>query len=192
MGRLLSDEVWHRLDPYAGQLRPRTVVRLRSAAAFGVVMAIVAGLLWWSGALLPRVGWPHGAAWGSGVHPGSIEQVVVIANQGLFPVEVVGIGRSGAGLRLARVFVHFPITLEPGQRLNVVLVFEVTDCAAVTAEPWPVPVRVKRFWGTQTRYVPVPTSTSLDAPEGFRSYTGRDPYAVEWQRGLADESCRIR
>jgi hypothetical protein len=76
--------------------------------------------------------------------------------------------------------------------MEAVLIYRVTDCAAVPAGVWPVPVTVKRFWGTATGYVLPPTSTSPNAPQGMREYRGRDPYAVEWQRAVADVSCNPR
>lgn len=190
MERLVSDGVWRQLDPYAGQLAGRTVRRLRLTAAAVVALAVAVGALWWSGLVLPRLAWPAGSGgygWSTG--PDVVRHDVMIRNEGWTPVEVLGLGRGGAGLRLVEVRGVFPTTLRPGQTMEAAVVYRVTDCAAVTADPWPVPVRVRRPWGIYTAYVSLPTQTSPAAPEGLRSYTGRDPYAVEWQRALADASC---
>src|SRR5690606_9122870 len=141
-----------------------------------------------SGLVVPRVSWSDSLGWGSSASPDQVSHEVVVENKGWTPVEVLGMGRSGAGLELLEVRGTFPTTLEAGQIMRVEVVYRVTDCAAVTADPWPVPVRVQRPWGVHTSYVQLPHQTSWDAP-GAYSYTGRDPYAVEWQRWLADRAC---
>ena len=45
---------------------------------------------------------------------------------------------------------------------------------------------------TVTAYVQPPTGTSPDTPDGMREYQGRDPYALQWQRLVADFVCRRR
>ena len=105
---------------------------------------------------------------------------------------MVAIGRSGPGFELRTVRAALPTTLRPGDDMDVVLVYRVTDCGAVPADAWPVPVTVRRAWGTATGYVQPPTGTSPSAPDGMREYQGRDPYAVEWQRLVADYSCNPR
>jgi hypothetical protein len=122
-----------------------------------------------------------------------------VVNAGWTAITVVGAGRDGPGLSLqavstdpdGKVALPLPSTVEPGGTLTFVLRYRVTDCAAVPAEPWPVPIRVQRPWGVQSVYVAIPTHTSRHAPEGMRSYSGRDPWAVEWQRDLADEDCEL-
>jgi hypothetical protein len=92
---LVSDEVWRQLDPEAGRLPRRTVLRLRWTISATLALTLLVGLAWQSGLVLPRLRWPN-----SGPSP--------------------------------------------------------------------------------------------NAPQGMREYTGRDPYAVEWQRAVADMSCNPR
>ncbi|HEU4423698.1 MAG TPA: hypothetical protein VFR67_14300 [Pilimelia sp.] len=187
--RFVADEVWQQLDPYAGQLAERTVRRLRFAIAVAAALTLAVVAVWWSGVIVPRVSWPPKAAgWSWSTGPDTVEHDVLVLNRGRRPIEVAGIGRSGTGLPLVAVHGALPATLRPGQTMEVRLVYRVTDCAAVTDEPWPVPVRIQRPWGIYTAYVAVPTHTSPDAP-AVRSFTDRDPYAVEWQRALADRHC---
>jgi hypothetical protein len=70
--------------------------------------------------------------------------------------------------------------------MEAVLVYQVTDCAAVPADEWPVPVTVRRTWGTATGHVQPP---SQPIQVGQRAYPGRDPFTVQWQRGVADMVC---
>ena len=119
-----------------------------------------------------------------------MEHEVPVVNRGRRPIDVLGVGRSGPGLQLDAVRGTLPSTLHPGESLTVTLVYRVTDCTAVPADPWPVPVRVKRPWGRYTAYLELPAGTSPDAPDGMRNFVGRDPYAVEWQRALADLACK--
>jgi hypothetical protein len=187
----VTDEVWSKLDPYAGQLTPRTIRRVRIAVATVVALAVAAAGLWWSGLVVPRVSWPTGnVGYGSSTAPGWMEHDLLIENNGLRPVDIVEVGRSGPGLRLTKVEGQLPARLMPGSRLELRLVYAVTDCAAVPAEAWPVPVRVKRASGTYTAYVDLPTESH--PPNGYREFVGRDPDAVEWQRALADGSCASR
>jgi len=70
--------------------------------------------------------------------------------------------------------------------MEAVLVYQVTDCAAVPADEWPVPVTVRRTWGTATGHVQPPSQVPH---VGQRVYPGRDPFAVQWQRDVADMVC---
>jgi hypothetical protein len=190
MTRLVADEVWARLDPMAGQLVPRAVRRLRLAATIAAALAVVLAALWWSGLVVPRVSIVKSSGFAYSVEPTVVTHQVPIVNLGRRPVDVLGVGRSGPGMRLDAVRGAVPTTLHPGESLTVTLVYRVTDCAAVPADPWPVPVQVKWPWGRYTAYLALPTHTSPDAPDDMRSFTGRDPYAVEWQRALADLACK--
>jgi hypothetical protein len=185
---MVSDEVWAELDPNAGRLSHQSFRRL--VLGFLALLALVAsgGLVWQSGLILPRVGWPFTAGWGGSSGPGTFSHDLVLENQGWTPVTLTGVGRDGPGLKLDRVFTVFPLTLKPGQQVTINLTYRITDCAAVTRDAWPVPVRIDRWWGEQTAYVDLPTMTSDDAP-GSYSYSGENPYAVQWQYAFADRAC---
>ncbi|WP_433419539.1 hypothetical protein ACQP1V_05700 [Microtetraspora malaysiensis] len=80
-----------------------------------------------------------------------------IRNEAWTPVTIVGAGRSSSFMRLLRVEgTHTPITLGPGDTTDFEFVYKVTDCSAVSAQKWPIPVRVERPWGMQTVYVEPP------------------------------------
>jgi len=187
MARLVSDEVWQQLDPQAGRLQRRTAARLWWAAGVGTAIALVWALVWQLGVAYPRLGWSN-SGYGSGGGPGWAEHEVVVENQGWTPLTIVAVGRSGPGLELTEVRGTFPVTLQPGDQTSFYVVYRVTDCTAVSNEPFPVPVRVERWWGEQTAYIEIPTYPSRDRP-GSYSYSGQDPYAVQWQRGMADFGC---
>jgi hypothetical protein len=189
---LVSDEVWRQLDPDAGRLARQTVLRLRWSMAGVLVLALLVGLAWRSGVVVPRLTWANtGYSWG-GIGAGVVEYELPVTNRSWTSAEVVAIGRSGPGLELQTARAELPAMLAPGQGMDVMLVYRVTDCAAVPADAWPVPFTVRRTWGTVTAYVQPPTGISPDAPSGVREYQGRDPYAVEWQRLMADLACRPR
>jgi len=179
---VLTDEVWRQLDPYAGRLSRRTVRRIRWAAAAIVLLAAIGELAWYAGVLVPRVSWSDAPGYEFGWSPA--HHSVVVHNDGLLPIRVLGVGRSGPGLRLDRVDGTLPSTVDPGSQLSVMLTYAVTDCAAVPTQPWPVPVVVERPWGVQTVYVTLPDERAMDA-EGM----SRGP-RLEWQRWLADAACR--
>lgn len=204
MSVLLTDEVWAQLDPSVGRLSRRAVVRLWTAGAVVAAVLAAAGLVWWSGAVVARLDWPRqlgGYAY-SAARGGPVSHEVTIVNHGRFAVEIVGIGRDGPGLRLlavSRAFadaaaggtpaLELPSTLDAGAVLTFTVVYAVTDCAAVTGQAWPLPIRVRRPWGAQTVYVSLPTQVSMAAPQGSRTFSGPDPFAVQWQRNLADRAC---
>ena len=174
---LVSDEVWRQLDPGAGRLPRRTVLRLRWTISTTLALALLVGLGWRSGVVLPRLGWPNdGEGWS--IEGNRVEYSMHIANRGWTSVEVLDVGRSGPGFVLDSVRAQLPTTLRPGESMEAVLIYRVTDCAAVPAGEWPVPVTVKRPWGTATGYVLPPPETSPKAPQ--------------WQRALADVSCAPR
>jgi len=191
---LVSDEVWRQLDPDAGRLPRRTVLRLRWSLAGAIALALLFGLVWQSGLTVPRLSWTPNSGYGYGGSPRNrtVEYEVRISNRGWTSVEVVGLGRSGPGFELRSVRAQLPTTLRPGENMDATLLYQVTDCAAVPADEWPVPVTVRRTWGTATGYVQPPTQTSPSAPTGTREYQGRDPFAVEWQRAVADMVCYPR
>ena len=190
MERYVSDEVWRQLDPRAGRLPRRTTLRVWIAATLVAVVAAATGVVWGSGAVVPRLVYPLTAATSaSGGPTGPLMRELTVENRGWVALTLLGAGRDAPGLDLAEVAGTFPVTLVPGDRLSFVLVYRLTDCAAVPVGPWPVPVRVERPWGEQTAYVAVPAEPGPAAPDSY-SYSGRDPYGVEWQRALADLACR--
>jgi hypothetical protein len=185
---LLSDDVWRQLDPDAGRLPRRTVLRLRWSLVSAVALAVLVGLVWQSGLTVPRLSWPSNAGygWETSTLDRTIKYEVRIANRGWTTVEVLGLGRSGPGFELRSVRAQLPTTLRPGEDMDAVLIYQVTDCAAVPADEWPVPVTVRRTWGTATGHVQPP---SQPIQVGQRAYPGRDPFTVQWQRGVADMVC---
>lgn len=189
MGCWVSDEVWAELDHDAGRL-PRRRERQLAVAPVILLLVLSAGVVVWrSGAVVPRVAWANlGYSASSDLERRIVTHSVAIANRGWPSVHITGVGRSGPGLELVEVRGSLPTTLSRGESTEVILVYRVTDCAAVPRGPWPVPVRVRRAWGTQTVYVSVPTESSPDAPDSY-TFIGRDPYGVEWQRLLADRAC---
>lgn len=189
MDQLVRDPVWTQLDPLAGRLSRRSIGRLRLSAVLVLLLVLGGVAVWMSGLIMPRLGWPGSTGWGASASPSEITVELQVANRGWTAADIVGAGRSGPGLRLTAVTGAFPATLAPGHAMTIRLVYRVTDCAAVTASSWPVPVRVRRPWGTVTVYIQVPELDRPGISSGAHSYTGPDPYAVQWQRGLADESC---
>jgi hypothetical protein len=190
MARLVSDEVWRQLDPNVGRLSRRTSRRLLLSGVVGLVVVLAAAVGWRSGAVSPRLVWSQDSAYAFSFGPGGpVTASVNVTNSGWVPLTLVGVGRSGPGLELARVEGILPITLGPGDATTFILTYRITDCAAVPHDPWPVPVRVKRWWGEQTAYIPLPTEPADDGLAEY-SYSGDDdPYALQWQRYLADGAC---
>jgi hypothetical protein len=191
--QLVSDEVWAQLDPRAGALSRADTRLITRLTALAVVVAAAAMALWVSGFVRANLSWSDSQGYGSSFNPHThtFSTDVVVKNNGWTAVRVTGIGGDGAGLHLTGTTQpHIstdlgrtvPFTLEPGQTAILALDYQVTDCAAVTSGSFPVPVRVKRFWGTQT--VSVGIATDLEStPSSART--------VEWQRWLADQTCGI-
>jgi hypothetical protein len=181
MAGTVTDEMWAQLDPSAGQLSRRTVRRLRLGALI-VLVILAAGLVTWrSGVVVPRLTQPERGANLSG---GTDEDGVVevrLRNSGWSTVTVTGAGRSGPGLDLVTATGNrerFPITLEPGEDFDLVLIYRVTACDFQPAGPWPIPVTVERPWGSQTVHIVLPPD----------SLTGGG--MEEWQRIIAYYHCR--
>jgi hypothetical protein len=197
MQPLVSDEVWNRLDPRAGALS-RPLRRRLSAAITTAAVVLGAGLVVdYSGVVRPHL--DRSGVGMSGVamlNPKVIAQEFGVRNNGWTTVRVVGIGQSGPGLRLLAPTdpdlrgsgisgKQPPFDLHPGQTVEIAVAYLVTDCAAVTADPFPVAVRVDRPWGTQTIHIPL--SQSYDGPNGVAS----NPTMTEWQKDMADRSCGV-
>jgi hypothetical protein len=178
---LLPDEVWAQLDPSAGHLAPETKRRVRIGAlvTFGALVAVL--MLWRSGAVVPAVGLNGGGGAMSG--PGVLSVSFDVQNRGLASVRVVGVGRSGPGLRLTHVDGQLPVELHSGDAAGYTLYYDVTDCAATPSGHWGVPVRIDRPWGVVTTWVrPDPM-----VPMGASSPTAAT--SEEWQAALATMTC---
>ncbi|HSI92315.1 MAG TPA: hypothetical protein VK925_02395 [Jiangellaceae bacterium] len=189
MPELLSDETWRQLDRSAGRLSRRDLRwALLGAAAFVAVMTVVL-----TGLVVPRLA--NAGGWGYGYDEDTwlVHQEFGVRNDGSFPVDIIDVGRDGPGLALADV--SYPLRVEPGESASVEARYEVTDCAAVPREPWPVPVRMARPWGTHTLWIELPRQSPMDfdLPPTHSSgdaVTWADD--VEWQRNLADAVCYHR
>jgi len=151
----ISDEVWRRLDPSAGALSRRTVIRMWAAAAAAVLLVIVGMQIWRTGIVVPRLVWPEGLTQFE-ENPDWVRVQIVVSNAGQFPVTVRDVGRSGPGLELLGVEgwerspSPFPTTLQPGEGVGATLVYRITDCDGAPAGDWPVTALVDRPWGTMT------------------------------------------
>ena len=172
---LLTDEVWARLDPHAGRLSWRQTRRLWQAV-FACVVLLGAGLLGWrAGLIAPRFEPPDAQNWSAefDAQAGEFTMHLPLMNQGALTETVLAVGRPGPGLTLLPPADSFPLTLAHNTGQDVSLRYRVTDCAAVPAGEWPIPVRVSRPWGSVT--------VDLRGP----SIGGNTP----WQRKLADGAC---
>jgi hypothetical protein len=74
--------------------------------------------------------------------------------------------------------------------VQVTFFYDITDCAAVTAEVQTIPVHVRRWFGTQTVQISLPPLRPYRAG-GWTVSTPDDAEAVQWQRFLADHVCEI-
>jgi hypothetical protein len=143
--------VWQQLDYSAGQPSRGTHRLIAIALAVGTVAALGLVVLFRSGVITPRVGWPrehHGMSWTE--QPGYLSMEFEIENHGLVPVTIVGIGEDLPGMELQPSLAGwFPLTLAAGGRAEVQLAYRVSDCAALHRLN-AIPVRLERYWGTQT------------------------------------------
>jgi hypothetical protein len=198
---VLSDETWRQLDPYAGRLSRRDVWRA-VAAGVVVVLLLVAGLsMATSGLLVPRLSHNGAGGYGDGRETGVMHYDFRMVNEGWFPVEIVGVGRDGPGLEQVAYpseIGGYPTDavsagrLDPGEALYLGVAYRVADCEAVPDQPWPVPVRVSRWWGTQTVWIELPTQSQRDfelPPDEHHGDAVSWNDSVEWQRNLADATC---
>jgi hypothetical protein len=138
-----------------------------------------------------------------------VSQTLQITNDSGYPLSIIGVDRDQPGMRVERVAlgdVHFDAgrhtwrtggatlvdgyQLAPHEDVQVTLFYDITDCAAITAEVQTIPVRVRRWFGTQT--VPIsPLPLRPYRTGGWMVSTADDPEAVQWQRFLADHVCEI-
>lgn len=178
---VLSDETWAALDPRAGALTPRSRAGVWRAAWMTLAALIAIVLVWRSGILVPRLsnGSGSGGSADSAKQEISVNQEVV--NRGWHTEHLIAIGRSGPGLGFERVE-GLPRTLAAGERATVTLFFHVTDCSAVRPEPWPIPIRVHRPWGSMT--------TELLPPD-MGGLTVDDDTQRPWQVTLSRAACGV-
>lgn len=199
--RLLSDETRRQLDPYVGRLSRRDLARAVVAGVAVVVLLVAGYVTVSSGLLVAHLGHGHESGYGDGRDIGVIHYDFQVVNEGRFPIEIVDVGRPGPGLEQ----VPFPsqigghpmevvstARLGPGEEVSIGVAYRVTDCDAVPDDPWPVPVRVDRWWGTQNVWIELPTQSREDfqlPPD--RTHNGAVSWDrdVEWQRNLADAHC---
>lgn len=190
---LLTDEVWAALDPAAGRLTRRDARRWVGAIGLGVVLTTSAFGAWYGGVVVPRVS-ARLSGWSTDSERHRFTYLMRVRNDGIAPVEIRRVGRSGPGLTLLSVN-----GLPPAARIasftgagsvDVELAYEVTDCGAVPTGSWPIPLQVKNSWGTHTIAVQPGVLTWPDAPAGTWSYSGADPNSAPWQRVLANVACR--
>jgi hypothetical protein len=208
MDRLVSDDVWHQLRPFGTVVARRTVVRCWAAGVAGILVIYTAAIAWASGGVVP---WLHetDSGWISSVAiddangrsgPRAAEQTMTlnIQNHGWQAVRIVEVGDDSAGVRTLRttaanepITPQSPYVLNPGDTAEITLFLRFTDCRAVSDQPWPIPIRVSRLWGTQSIHVfHLPIRATSD--HGGWSVADRgDPRAVEWQRWIADDVCGI-
>jgi hypothetical protein len=188
----VSDEVWRQLDQHAGQLSARTYRRVRWLAVIAIVAAVVLATSWYAGVPGPRLtaGWNGRLA---NTDTRVFQHEITITNQNRWlPVRIEEVGRDGPGLNLLPVTGFTPQTLALGEALSFTLSYQVTDCAAVPDEPWPLAVRIHRPWGVQTLHVQLPGELSDDAPAEYSVSDGQDPYEIPWQRAAAEVACGFR
>jgi hypothetical protein len=190
-----------RLDPHAGRLSRRDLRRAVIAAVAVVALLVASYLAATSGLLVAHLAHGHAGGYGDGRDIGVIHYDFEVVNDGQFAIEILDVGRSGPGLEQvpfpSEIGGHYTevvstARLRPGEKVFLGVAYRVTDCDAVPDEPWPVPVRVDRWWGTQTVWIVLPTQSR----EGFqlppdRTHNGAVSWDwdVEWQRNLADAHC---
>lgn len=155
----VSDEVWARLDPQAGRLKWHNVLRNWVTIAVAVLLVIAGALVWRTGIVVPRLVWPDGLQqWEE--NPDWVRIWIAVGNVGRFDVTVLDVGQSGPGFELlgvegvGRAPSPFPVTLAPGEDVDAVLVYRITDCHEAPVGKWPLTARVDRPWGAMTVEVP--------------------------------------
>lgn len=159
-----------------------------------VVVAVLAGASWL--ALRAWVLEPQlvpGSASEYGADRGTIYYTFSVRNDGFAPLTLVGAGRSGSGLQLTSVESRFPVTLRHGEETSITVNYLVTDCGAVSEDAWPVPLTVRRPWGSQTVHLMLPVQDQIqwrgsDLPSLDVSRHG----PVQWQRSQADMACALQ
>jgi hypothetical protein len=162
---MVSDEVWHQLDPNAGRLSRPTLVRTWIAIALALAVVMGGAVVWASGAVAPQLLWGAYGITQASPPSDTMSLDVGITNTGLLPLTVLGVGASGPGLTLIDSAGPFPSHVASGATLRVTLTYRITDCAQVPAGSAPVALRIQRSWGTQT------AEPRTLGPSGWRVWT---------------------
>ncbi len=178
---MVSDGVWLKLDRNAGRLSRPATVRLWLAILLVLALFAGAGEIVHAGFFAPRLAEQEGYGGFRAEVPAArvFHFRFAVRSDNTLPVKITGFGRSGPGLVLTRIAVvngALPVTLRRGEIVEFDLWYQVTDCATVPSVRWPVPVRVSRFFGTQTVLVTV-------------QWIGGD--GLEWQRSLSQSACQV-
>lgn len=170
-----SEDVWQALDWNAGRMSRRTFATLIAGALIVGVLGLAGLIGWRSGILWPNISRdPSHAGWEIHTDTQSFELSFPVRNDGLVPVDISSLGRSGHGLTLLTAQIA-QSHLAAGNSTEITLVYKVDDCDAVEAGPWPVPLHVSRG---RTAYVSAP---DINAPV--------DPGNLPWQVKLAGMAC---
>ncbi|MGX6607261.1 hypothetical protein ACWKSP_34820 [Micromonosporaceae bacterium Da 78-11] len=180
----------------------------RSKAVAVAVLVLAGVLVSRSGAMTPRISTAGG--WSGAVEDGStstlmtsrsdggargltrVSQSFTIVNDGWFPLEIVGVDTDRPGMHVERAVVGdgLPHLLRHNESATVTVHYDITDCAAVSSSPQPVPVRVERWFGEQS--IPVSLRPLHPYREGGWAVSNPgDPQTVQWQRFLADYTCDV-
>src|SRR5690625_3704064 len=135
MSELLSDQTWRQLDPYAGRLSRRDLLRVLLAAVAGAVAVVALGAVAWSGLVVPRVDTGNAGGYGYLEDTGIIFYKFTVTNHGSTPAEVIGLGRPGPGLQpvplpdeVVEESTNEFGSLEPGEQMWVAVAYRITDC----------------------------------------------------------------
>jgi hypothetical protein len=159
MPRYVSDEVWQRLDPAAGRLSRRAVLRGWIAVVTALALVLAGTVVWRAGLVVPRLLWSNAEQHWVQTDDG-FRMDVLLLNTGWWPVTVVGVGRSAPGLELLGVEGDcrpegtgdrcVPLSLAPHTGVGMTLVYRISDCATAPMGDWPVTAAVRRPWGDVT------------------------------------------
>jgi hypothetical protein len=173
---LLSDEVWAQLDPHAGRLSRRGMLRLWLAIAVALAVIVGLGVALRGGIVSPQLAFEptngNGSSKGaiSAQSPATWNQNVTVTNNGWLSVTITKIGGDLPGARLASIQ-SLPVRIAPHQHVDLTLTYSIVDCPPGTGSSLDgmtttyysgtptVPLTVRRFWGSQR------VKATVDEPE---------------------------
>ncbi|WP_194918960.1 hypothetical protein [Catenulispora rubra] len=202
--RWVSDEVWAELDPNAGTMS-RAQRRRALAVASAAVAVLIAGFtIDRSGVVQAHVDYSADSSDSGAASPKTkfFTRQVAVQNNGWTTIHVTSVGKDGPGLHLVRPngpeglpkdldlqgSTAVPFDLHPGQIAIVEVAYQVTDCAAVSSDPFPVALRVDRPWGTQTVDISLPLMPAPGITNGLVPASDM----IGWQKEMADAVCNPR